>query len=222
MKKVLSIMLSVVLIATTFIGCSNSTTSGKIGSKYELAGTPYELFNEPERRIWYYGTSLVSKGNGPSMIVVFENGKATYYNHLYNGNGERLNFGKIAQLTDDEIISIVKEREAEYYASDERYVSNPSKYNFEAKDFNLHIYTDGTGNTTNYERLNLEDVCSGDRPKEVDLYGQHYEMFTVYDANFAGFITDDDWAFITKVDTVLYEDINLTLDQPGSENILID
>lgn len=112
MKKFFKVICIAMCVALLFVGCSNSSGGGSsslIKSKYDFDGTPYTLFTQQERRIWYYDVYNIGNGQiqydaSPSDIIIVENGTVAVYDIPING----ITYGEIAEKTDDEIVEYCK------------------------------------------------------------------------------------------------------------------
>lgn len=239
MKKTLTILLTILLIASVFAGCGNGNTF----SKYELEGTMSEVLPSDERRIWYI-TPHTSKSSYPYYALVCENGLATAYEIKTSSIiTVDLTLGQIAQLSDDEIIDILKKESENYYNA---YTAKNTVLNIVEREeyknptpgaMTFHISTDSSGNATYEERIKFEclhmdtEKIDNKRDRLIlregyeswDFYNVCYEITTIYDSHFAGFGNiNNNLYLVTKVETDSMEDINISLDQPGNENVLVD
>lgn len=194
MKKLLRVICITMCLALLFVGCSNGGGS-LIKSKYDFDGTPYTLFTQQERRIWYYdvynaGNGQIRYDSAPSDIIIVENGTVTlYYNSRSNATKT---YGDIAEMTDDEIVDYcinececgltpinetdyneLREAYNEYNIGDEipidRYISFVLKSKEEIPDklsnVAFCIKRDNTGNETVSEKVEFRKFS----------YTYHYE-----------------------------------------------
>lgn len=180
---------------TTVQGKSSSET---VNNEVSLSGTPSTLFNSDERRLWYRTIHQIAKDTGADLYV-FENGKVTHY---FTDLGIKL--GDLDGKSDDEIIAMY-EAAAEYIDT--------------VDSFSLHIFTDKTGNNTEYEKLDIPFV---EDSLKVEFYSVSTMAYQIYSTNYAAFTGEGSTrlfdSFLTKVDGAF----DLSLDQPGADGVEVD
>gem|GEM_PF-6710574 len=212
-KKLLAVTLGIVL-AISLTACDGknegassqgNSSSENVNNEVSLSGTPSTLFNSDERRLWYRTRHEIAKDTQADLFV-FENGKVTCY---YSDRSIKL--GDLDGKSDDEIIAM-------YEATAE---------NIEKADsFSFHIYTDNTGNNTEYERLriNFDGYPSNsiEYPCEHEFYYVTTTAYQIYSTNYAAFTDKGSkslfYSFLTKVDGAF----DISLDQPGANGVEVD
>lgn len=208
MKKTKIIVPAVVLVVVFLIGMfvgipiGRGSSNGENGNGSEYGGFEYE---EPQTvtlkeyldggpRAFIYGSTKVDKDSRPIKMFLFENGQVYY---IYNQSHERnnLTWGEISKMTDEELAD---------------YVRNNGE---NMGEYQLHIYTDSTGNNLEYEGI----YCGDNR--EMTLY-PYTNTAIVYDSVFKGFSSTDDGGQASHYR--VNDDITVTLDNIGDEGVEVD
>ena len=239
MKKIF--MLSILAILTiTLVGCGNNTTS-QGGSAGKIENIPLkEALTKKGSHIWYVLSIYNDEGYGLDKekkirdVFIFKDSKVlmTGVSKIVDGESKSLSLGEIAKMTDEEIIKateLYKQAIEETYKKcldgveehcDMEYLKKQVDYASNYKSFKFKIETDGTGNYTKTEFVELDDG----REMWSDVYGG-YGPYQIYDTYFCGYrgdyiydVDSADYALITKCKSnTIY-----TLDKVGTKGIAID
>ncbi len=180
------------------------------------------LDNNP-RSIWFYIEDgefkpEFGKETYATYILVFENNTVTYYRV-----GNEVTLGRMARMTDDEIIELLESGEE-------------GRLLDLCADFTIGLYTDATGNNVYQESICWYDENAGGR--YTPPYGAVYKLeggfdfHEVYNAVYAGYTGDSDYNnakwnglstdffFVTRVN--MEEVGGFKLDSMDLEDALID
>ena len=176
MKKIWKIM-SVVLCGVMLLaGCGNSASekgndditekqSAYTFSEIKKSGKLVVLFST------YNDDGIPAKDSVPRAVFILDNGK------VYGDSVADTTFGDYSKMTDEEIKQYVIEngRKSEY-----DYVDNA--------DYEIAVYTDSTGNSTDYESLLVETSPNSRRYIEdlMYIYDNVTANATVYDSTYVG------------------------------------
>lgn len=237
MKIVTGLLIGLTLLSLS--GCKDKELSPQ-EAREELKNAQTEIaLSEAiseKRIIWYYASDRnIEKNTDIKSVYVFENGKATYYDDLYN-----LTFKQLDGLSDIEIIELVKEVDAtsndlkittelENAKFNENSVKSEAEAITEIKEklvpksseFQLKIKTDGTGYRTKEESVVFEyvdfytlEICKG----TLHINGIS-GMFTIYDKQYGGYLSGTNGVFLTKIDNV---NTIFVFDKPNTKGIETD
>lgn len=204
-----------------------------------------------ETRPWDEETSGVGKNEGIPEVFVFDGkGNVTVY-ETEEPDGDAdikgLTFADLQGLSDDEVIEIAKELDHENFkaviedaeeesgtellwqGADSSEIKSTEYEEPEPEPFQLHVYTDSTGNDTEKESLfyhsnywETNEQISGvgytdeNGLLEMELERDNYGVQTVYDMNFHGYGN-----FVTKMDAD-QENLAFTYDKPGTDGVDVD
>lgn len=239
-KAILAAVL-VMVMGITFTACGNASGSDpdhNDGIEYSYSDTEEypvtaavdtqtasEAFGEGG--IWYYVSSDASQTGRNTVVnevLVFDGkGNVTSY---YTGSGEALTLGDLRGKTDEEIIQIAtaKDEEANVSLIEKGGGSRAEYEKPEPQPYTLHIYTDSTGNTAEYEQLTYPSnyrtnhATWGAYELGYNPYieiGEHTDT-VVYDMRFVGYKS-----YVTKIDSAS-QNVSYGLDQPGTAGVEVD
>lgn len=186
-RKHITFVATLLMVAMLLTACGNASGGAK---SYEKAPMLSEYTENGDAAILYQMHGEISKDRGPD-VYVFENGL------IYIAEIGKL--GDLSKMTDEEIIAAVKSED-----------STPG-------DYIWRVYTDDTGNATDYEELyyNNHGSSSSHNVGQTEING------VVFDSYYAGVQTEDGWttAARCKEGTVPFR-----LDDPDakSEHIAVD
>lgn len=127
MKKVLSLILSLVIVLCLLCGCGESynpydnaiahggSQDGIMGLSNQTYTLTEFLEKSYEREIIFYPVSSIDKDEVPDYVFVFKDGNCICYNNdgieyscYENGFNLSLTLGELAQMTDEEILNAYK------------------------------------------------------------------------------------------------------------------
>lgn len=238
MKKSI-ILLTIFVLMLFMASCRNSSTSDEIYDGSEISDiyssetgvyddsimygdegptcyTLSEYLNSGKTLIIYYSDNqnpsgddnIPAKDDRITWIYVFQNNHMSVYNSYDSDSNVKITLGEVAKMTDNEVIAFCEE-------------SCPEETNIE---YQLEVYTDGTGNFTDYECIIPNNFRFSDYyiPK---LKFYNFGMNTVasiYNSTFFKLPTDDEAesvGFLYRPDGYGY---TISLDTPDSENVIVD
>lgn len=198
MKKIkfivpaLAIVIIIGVLAAVFIGKSGDGNSSHSDYKQPKTVTLKEYLDGGPRVFFCGYLDEIGKDNEPGMILL-ENGQL--YETYYSSGFISLKLGEISKMTDEELAD---------------YVRNNGEY---MGEYQLHIYTDKTGNYLEYERVEIE--------KDGFTFYPYTFTTTVYDSVFQGFYninSSSPYGYFYRVN----DDITVTLDNIGDEGVEVD
>lgn len=240
-------MSSIVLLSVSLVACGTSKKQETSQSSNSLPtptkSTSYTfgeyLEKGPKTQIWYL-TEQISKDSKNNYAYVVENGKITSYNtgKYTLGNLSKLSTKEaIEKLKENTVGSVLKNYEEHVKHAQENnyqrelddlqsFKSIIEKYYPKAYSYKLALYTDNSGNNTNYETVAFKKnivklynaLDDGIYPSEIketeDAIQLHSVMgiSPIYDKKFSGFVTKKKY-LITQIE----DDISFTLDQPNTK-----
>lgn len=131
-KKILSMLLVVTMVASIFTGCGGDDVSSTLGDADSSTNIPsnsnafakqkeYSLneYLKSGETIWYRISGLGGKDEAIGQVYVIETDGTMYYCDLHSDWGIiNLNWtiGDVEQMTDEEIISTIKQQYEKYYS----------------------------------------------------------------------------------------------------------
>lgn len=220
MKKIWKVM-SVVLCGIMLLaGCGNSASekgNGDITEK-QSAYTFSEIKKSGKLVVLFYtfctdsDDGIPAKDSVPRGVYILENGK------VYGGTFTDATFGDYSKMTDEEIKQYVIEngRKSDWYVDN--------------VDYEIAVYTDSTGNATEYESLlirrpdNASDPDSGSVYISAlrDIYDNVTANATVYDSSYIGMSWQDIYEHRGFVWYRNNDGLRITKDTPNVEGVLVD
>lgn len=226
MRSTLAALMTVMLVAIlSLTGCAGKTTV-----------TPDSLSHDNNSVLWFRigdGKSNiyheVSK-DAVAYLYLFENGELTYLSNW----GTQI--GKLADMSDEDIVAMYKEKDEEYkdrYINREKYTVKPtSDYYVISEPWtidSIELHTDNTGKTTEKELLAMYDVNAevlqpSGRKSTLHDYKMWFsdptqKAYQIYDNYYGGFKvqvnSESSTWFVTKLDSP--DKYEFELDAPGTE-----
>lgn len=211
MKKLAAISLATIL-AVSLTACgqkelSPSEARDKLKDDEIAKLVPVsEAFSEES--VWfYYGYAdkdkTVTKDDDIRGGILHFDGKENVTFYEFNSGKNTLTFGKLKDLSDDEIIETAKQLSSEL-----------GKTPITAK-FELHIKTDGTGNNTESEQLIIGD--------KIFNFNAALSNQTIFNDTYSGVVNmDDKWFDGCLVTQVENGHPGFILDTPDTKGIEVD
>lgn len=218
MRKLWKFMSVALCGAMLLTGCGNSGSEKDSGNndasdeKEQLVYTFSEIKNSGELLILYMifnDDGVLAKDSVPELIYILDDGK------IYIDKVDGTTFGEYSKMTDEEIQQYVIEngRKGESY-----YVNNA--------DYEIAVYTDSTGNNTDYEALLVQSpYLSGAYIEELMyIYDNVTIGATVYDSTYAG-MNWNNTSWKSRQGYLWYRNSDgmvIEKDTPNVEGILVD
>ncbi len=158
---------------------------------------------------------LPERNDTINCIVIFKDNRMSVYSGVDKATGwKEIRIGEISKMTDEEIID---KCEQTLY----KYASNV--------EYDLHVYTDGTGNFTDYEKIEFDDITEVNpntnylplHLSNICIYNSDINIpAVVYDSTF--YKLPDDEKAGKKGYWYRSDGYTLNLDTPYSEGVLVD
>ena len=213
MKKLWKVMSVLLCGAMLLTGCGNTKVAQNSGTIEEKKDSVYTTFSDIKNSgdlVILFLTNYdqkPEKDSTPMAIFILENGK------VYGDHVPHTTFGEYSKMTDEEIKQCVLsngDKDTYSYAND--------------MDYEIAVYTDSTGNNTQYESLLVKDCDCDDLYIYglMQIYANTPAYETVYESNYIGMnmIFDEDW-----YGSLWYRDdgdLIMALDEPTAKGILVD
>lgn len=221
--RFMALCMALVLFASLLAGCGNSTSlplKGNVTLKRFLDSGP---------KIGFRTIGTPSKNTHPT-IYLFEDGKVYMVstvivkgcptdNWIFNRHidpelfdeGSPLTLGDISKMTDEELLEFARAHKTLEWSNGDLYAGVDYHIDGRITDgYSLHVYTDKTGNHTEYEHINIGRV---DKTQYIET-----DQVTIYTSVFSGVKGDADVRLYFRTG----EDLTITLDNPGDAGVAVD
>ncbi|MCM1162008.1 MAG: hypothetical protein NC412_12380 [Roseburia sp.] len=217
MKKLWKIISVVLCGAMLLAGCGNSASEkGNSDTTEKQSAYTFSEIKKSGKLVVLFSTynndGVPAKDSVPRAIFIFDNGK------VYGDSVADTTFGDYSKMTDEEIKQYVIEngRKSEY-----DYVDNV--------DYEIAVYTDSTGNSTDYESLLVKGPNTHGYIEELMyIYDNVTANATVYDSTYVGMNWQNNSSLGKEKDRngcLWYRNndgLSIKKDTPNVEGILVD
>lgn len=227
MKRII-ILLTIFVLTLFMTSCENKTKNDEnydsLGASEIVDESPHnytlsEYLKSGKTLILYLDTydssGSLDKDDAIDYIIIFKDNLMSQY-----GQGEvKFTFGEISKMTDDEVIEFC---EQSLYAD------------FTNIEYQLEVYTNGTGNYTDYEKIvPLNKISDYDYRMDEEihdlsltLYNDYYlnTTATVYDSTFFELYDYNRESVVGSSTGLWYrpDGYILSPDSPDSDNVIVD
>lgn len=244
MKKIITVTLLVALVFT-MTACSSKRETSDAAENLSFNEGPDESYEKPEyesnkmslkqyldsgARVAIYYHEEFGKDDRPEYMYLLEDGNIYYICSGFTsaGNPEWRKFdyptyGEIAKMTEEDLLAYAYEHKTtEVFYGDDSAMPNESSSVINDTKYQLHIYSDKSGNYFEYEKFDFDE--KGDLAYHRSIGGVEFRnlsQFEIYDAVFTLFsdrFEGGDAGICFRTD----DKYNLYYDSIGDDGVLVD